>query len=594
MYYYEKIALNFSHGKAEDMTNCLPAIYSIIGHSASMTESMAWQFIRWDKVIHQVKSMQSRIVKAVKAGRWNKVKVLQGILNRSYAAKLLAIRRTTENSGKRTAGIDGHLWNTPKRKYEAISQLAIRGYEPLAVRRIKILKKNGKLRPLGIPTMRDRTMQGLLLIGLEPISETLADVHSYGFRPHRCCADAIEQCFIVLAKKNSPSYILEGDIRGCFDNISHQWLIDNIPIDKGILRKWLKAGYMEKGKLFPTDSGSPQGSIISPTMANMVLDGLQEAIDTACQIRKRGKKTVTRYPNPYKIHLIRYADDFVITCTDKSILELKVKPAIEAFLAKRGLELSPEKTLITHIDQGFDFLGQTIRKYKGKFLTTPSKKSIKTFLAKVQTAIKERRAAPAIGLIQKLNPMIRGWTMYHRHSSAKKTFNAIDNKIWQMIWKWARRRHPNKSRAWIGKKYLTRIKQRNAVFFAKNKDGEVLSLFQAGNVSIQRHIKIRMNANPFDSEDETYFELRKEKLVMNKFSGRKMHRFLYNRQKGNCPICNQKITLETGWNIHHIEPMYLGGKWRADNLVMLHPVCHIQVHQNNVVAAALDQSVKYV
>jgi len=170
MYYYEKIALNFSHGKAEDMTNCLPAIYSIIGHSASMTESMAWQFIRWDKVIHQVKSMQSRIVKAVKAGRWNKVKVLQGILNRSYAAKLLAIRRTTENSGKRTAGIDGHLWNTPKRKYEAISQLAIRGYEPLAVRRIKILKKNGKLRPLGIPTMRDRTMQGLLLIGLDPIS----------------------------------------------------------------------------------------------------------------------------------------------------------------------------------------------------------------------------------------------------------------------------------------------------------------------------------------------------------------------------------------------------------------------------------------
>ena len=161
--------------------------------------------------------MQSRIVKADKAGRWNKVKVLQGILNRSYAAKLLAIRRTTENSGKRTAGIDGHLWNTPKRKYEAISQLAIRGYEPLAVRRIKILKKNGKLRPLGIPTMRDRTMQGLLLIGLEPISETLADLHSYGFRPHRCCADAIEQCFIVLAKKNSPSYILEGDIRGCFD-----------------------------------------------------------------------------------------------------------------------------------------------------------------------------------------------------------------------------------------------------------------------------------------------------------------------------------------------------------------------------------------
>ncbi len=594
MHYYEKIVLEFLHGKAEDMTNCLPAIYSMIGHSASMTDSMAWQFIRWDKVIHQVKSLQSRIVKAVKAQRWNKVKVLQGILTRSYAAKLLAIRRTTENSGKRTAGIDGEKWDTPKRKYDAIDQLDIKGYQPLAVRRIKIPKANGKMRPLGIPTMRDRTMQGLLLLGLEPISETLADHHSYGFRPHRCCADAIEQCFIVLAKKNSPSWVLEGDIKGCFDNISHQWLMDNIPIEKGILKKWLKAGYMEKGSLFPTDEGTPQGSIISPTMANMVLDGLQDAIDKACQIVKRGKKTVTRYPNPYKVHLIRYADDFVVTCSDKSILQTIIKPAIEGFLMERGLELSEEKTLITHINKGFDFLGQTVRKYKGKLLIKPSKKSIKTFLGKVQIAIKERMAAPTISLIQKLNPMIRGWTMYHRHSIAKKTFNAIDYEIWHKIWRWARRRHPSKSGAWTGNKYLTQVKKRKAVFFAKTEDDEVISLFQAGNVKIQRHIKIRRDANPFAPEDEQYFELRKEKMLMNNLSGRKMHRFIYNRQKGNCPICNQKITLETGWNVHHIIPIHLGGDWSANNLVMLHPVCHIQLHQNQVVAAAFHKNVKCV
>lgn len=217
MHYYEKTVLDYSHGKAEDMANSIPAAYLLTGYSASMTDKNVWQFIRWEVVVRQVKSLQSRIVKAVKAGRWNRVKVLQGILDRSYAAKLLAIRRVTENSGKRTAGIDGKIWDTPKSKYDAISQLGVIGYQPLAVRRIKIPKANGKLRPLGIPTMRDRTMQGLLLLGLEPVSETLADHHSYGFRPHRCCADAIEQCFIVLAQKNSPSYILEGDIRGCFD-----------------------------------------------------------------------------------------------------------------------------------------------------------------------------------------------------------------------------------------------------------------------------------------------------------------------------------------------------------------------------------------
>jgi len=336
MHYYKKTELNFSHGKAEDMTNCLPALYMMVGHSAPMTGAMAWHAICWDSVIHQVKSIQSRIVKAVKANRWNRVKVLQGILTRSYAAKLLAIRRTTENRGKRTAGIDGQKWGTPRRKYDAINELVVKGYKPLAVRRVKIRKPNGKMRPLGIPTMRDRTMQGLLLLGLAPVSETLADYHSYGFRPYRNCADAIRQCFNVLAKKDSAQWILEGDIKSCFDEISHKWLGKNIPIEKEMLGKWLKAGYVEKGKLFPTEQGTPQGSIISPTMANMVLDGLQDAIDTACGIRKIGRKTVTRFPNSYRIHLVRYADDFIVTSTDKSILETKVKPAIEAFLAERG------------------------------------------------------------------------------------------------------------------------------------------------------------------------------------------------------------------------------------------------------------------
>lgn len=286
--------------------------------------------------------------KGSNAGRWNKVKVLQGILTRSFAAKLLAIRRVTENSGKRTAGIDNELWNTPIAKAKATSELDILGYHASAVRRIYIPKSNGKLRPLGIPTMKDRAMQALLLLGLDPVSESMADPNSYGFRPHRSCADAIARCFSMLAKPDAPEWILEGDIKGCFDNISHDWMLQNIPVDKKILQQWLKAGYMEKQQLFPTEQGTPQGSVISPTLANMVLDGLEMAIDQAAGVKHWGKTAPKRRINPNHIHLIRYADDFVVTCSDKSLLEHKIKPAITSFLAARGLELSEEKTLITH------------------------------------------------------------------------------------------------------------------------------------------------------------------------------------------------------------------------------------------------------
>ena len=190
------------------MTNCLPALYTMLGHSAVLTGKRAWQSIRWDRVEYLVKSIQSRIVKAVRVKRWNKVKVLQGILRRSYAARLLAIRRVTENSGKRTAGIDKQLWGTPEAKFKAVNQLRQVGYQPLAVRRIKIPKSNGKWRALGIPTMKDRAMQAVHLLALDPISETLADPNSYGFRPHRSCADAIARCFSLLAKPSAPVWIL--------------------------------------------------------------------------------------------------------------------------------------------------------------------------------------------------------------------------------------------------------------------------------------------------------------------------------------------------------------------------------------------------
>lgn len=574
------------------MANCLPALYTMTGCHAFVTEENAWHLADWGRAMRAVKSLQNRIVKAVQAGKWRKVKALQRILSRSYAAKLLAVRRVTENSGHRTAGIDGQRWNTPKARFKAVAQLQRRAYRAKPVRRIYIPKPNGKKRALGIPTMHDRAQQALHLLTLDPISETLADANSYGFRPYRCCADAIARCFDILSKRNAPQWILEGDIKGCFDNISHLWLLENIPLDRRMLRRWLKAGYFEKRTLFPSESGTPQGAIISPCLANMALDGLQEAIDQASGVKYWGRQEPRRRINPHQTHLIRYADDFVVICSDKSVLEHRIKPAIQSFLAERGLELSEEKTHLTHLQEGFDFLSQNVRKYKDKLLIKPSQKAVHRFLQKVKVTIKMYSASNAVDLLKVLAPAIRGWALYHRHVVSKATFSKVDNQIWQMLWRWSRRRHAHrKNLAWIKNRYFMRYKGRDWTFFAHDEHGNLVTIFRAASVPIRRHIKIRGRANPYDTTQEVYFEQRSDQLMQQKLEGKRMITYLYKRQQGLCPACRQKITEQTGWNAHHLTPKYLGGQWSTDNLALLHPVCHIQVHQNQEKAAALMTAV---
>ncbi|MFL9937462.1 reverse transcriptase domain-containing protein, partial [Paraburkholderia sp. RL18-103-BIB-C] len=288
-----------------------------------------------------------RMVKAVQAGRHNRVKALQWLLTHSFSGRALAVKRVTENKGRNTPGVDKVTWKTPAAKANAIASLKRRDYSPLPLRRVFILKKNGKTRPLGIPVMKCRAIQALHLLALEPVAETTADLNSYGFRPERSTADAGGQCFISLAKKASAEWVLEADIHGCFDKISHDWMIANIPTDKVILKKWLKAGYVYQNELFPTDTGTPQGGIISPVAANMTLDGLEAMLaEKFPRARQRG----------LKMNMVRYADDFIITGHSKEWLEHEVRPAVAEFLTERGLVLSPEKTRITHIKDGFDFL----------------------------------------------------------------------------------------------------------------------------------------------------------------------------------------------------------------------------------------------
>ena len=540
--------------------------------------SADWHSIPWKTVNETVRRLQARIVQATKAGKWHKVQALQHLLTHSFSGKALAVRRVTENQGKNTPGIDKVTWQDPESKWMAIHQLRQRGYKALPLRRGYIPKPNGKQRPLGIPTMKDRAMQALYLQALDPIAETTADPNSYGFRKERCCADAMEQCATVLSNSTRPQWILEGDITSCFDTISHAWLLAHIPMDKTILSTWLQAGYMDKSALYVTADGTPQGGIISPVLANMALDGLERILrKTYPHSGRRALKGKNK-----QVNLIRYADDFIITGISKEVLEVEVKPLVIELLQERGLELSEEKTRITHIEDGFDFLGQNVRKYNGQLLTCPSKKNVKAFLTSIRKVIKDNKQATARWLITQLNPKIRGWANFHRHAAAKETFVHVDTAIFKALWRWARRRHPKKGKRWVADRYFGRSGNRNWHFFgtAKDKDGDTTKnwLCHASATPVTRYTKIKGECNPYDPAWETYLEERLGVKMEKTLQGRRTLAHLWKEQGGNCPVCTQPITSLTGWHNHHIVYKTMGGADKAENRVLIHPNCHRQVH----------------
>lgn len=546
---------------------------------AVSSEAAQWYAIDWHTVHRSVRRLQVRIAQATKEGRWGKVRALQRLLTHSYSGKVLAVRRVTENNGKKTPGVDQEIWDTAEKKSQAVNELKRRGYQPQPLRRVYIPKSDGALRPLGIPTMKDRAMQALYLLALDPVAETTADRNSYGFRLQRSCADAIEQAFRAL-RAATTEWILEGDIRSCFDKISHDWLVAHVPLDRVILQKWLKVGYIDKHVFHETTEGTPQGGIISPALANCVLDGLERILKSSYPTETRRKSFGGKRPS---VHFIRYADDFVITSKSKEILEGEIKFLVERFLKERGLELSPTKTVITHAEKGFDFLGQNVRRYpNGKLLIMPSKKNIKTFLDSVRGMIKAALGSSAADLIKELNPKIRGWANYHRHIVSKRTYARVDHEIFSCLWRWARRRHRNKTWAWLKKKYFERRGYRNWTFVGSVFDDQgqpyKIRLHLASDTPIRRHVKVRSDANPYDPAYELYFEKREAEHMLETFRGSGFLRFLWHAQRGICPVCNMSITRATGWRMHYCVPKTLGGSTGAENRVLLHPECHDRVH----------------
>lgn len=546
------------------------------GDTASSHEALDWHAIDWRRVEYNVRTTQVRIAKATQEGDWRRVKALQRSLTRSFSARALAVRRVTENRGAKTAGVDREHWDKPALKREAVSRLKQqRGYRPKPLRRVYIPKSNGRERPLGIPTMLDRAMQALHLLGLEPVVETTSDPNSYGFRKSRSTADAMSQIFNCMSHGPSATWVLEADIEGCFDHINHDWLVTHVRMDKRILSRWLKSGVVHRGHLTPTEEGTPQGGIISPTLANVALNGLES--DLVKHLRAKLGKTKA---GKLKVNVVRYADDFIITGDSKEVLETEVRPWVEAFLAQRGLRLSPEKTKVTHIRQGFDFLGWNFRKYKGKMLIKPSRKSVKALYDKVAEVIQKYRSMKQVLLIQQLNPILRGWAQYHLPVVAKEVFGTLDSLIHWRLTRWARRQHPRKSPTWCAQKYWMHLNGRSefAARWRTEDETRVISLISLADTKIVRHKKIKGAYNPFDPTWEEYGEKLQTQRMLRSLRYRTQLLSLYKTQSGKCVICETAITRETGWHDHHIVRRVDGGSNLLSNRVLLHPVCHAQLH----------------
>lgn len=473
-------------------------------------DGQTWHSIDWMLANLTVRDLHARMLVAFKNGDMSGVTRLQNELVRSFAARALAVRKVTSNAGGKTPGVDDVLWDTPETRFNAIDELrtGAKDYKAKPVRRVWISKDGKPIqpdrsngRPLGIPTIFDRAVQALWTLALLPISEETGDTHSFGFRPHRSAHDAITAAFKRLSQNFRPMWILEGGIEKCFDKISHQWIMENIPMDKRILSQFLKAGFLEDGRHWDSESGVPQGGGISPVIANMTLDGLQKVIkDVVLPYNAVAPRADGRYPT--KVSFIRYADDFIVTGANQAILNDVVKPAIISFLEVRGLRLSEKKTLTTNLWDGFNFLGFNIRLYEDKtrihgnvLLIKPSKKSI----ARLRDAIANLASCPKITsevhLIERLNPILRGWGNYFRVGVSKRVFSNIANYVWSLTWRWLRRKYPLEGRKVLANRHYMRVKDRNWVFFGKRED-RTIQLFDIQSIKITRRGCLSTERNP--------------------------------------------------------------------------------------------------
>ena len=552
-------------------------------NNANVTERISdWHSIDWYKVNHNIRNLRRRIFKATQVNDWRKVRNLQKLILRSYSNVLLAVRKATQdNRGSKTAGVDKVLVKTSEQRLALSKELANdHSFKPLPARRVYIPKKNGKKRPLGIPAIRDRCLQAIVKNALEPCWEAQFEGISYGFRPGRSPHDAIGKIYNIARPNKTMKWVVDADIKGCFDNINHDKLLEligNFPY-RQLIQSWLKAGYIDNNTFHPQETGTPQGGIISPLLANIALHGMEEALGV--KYNNRGQLAYS------KRCVVRYADDFVIFC--KTLEDAKAsRNEINSWLFTRGLRLSEEKTKIVHITEGFDFLGFNIRQYKVKNTKTGYKlliKPSKDFLKKTRNDIREiflnHKGKNLDALIGKINPVIRGKANYMNKVVSSKAFNDLDNYLFTRQVRYVKFTHPKKPKYWTQEKYWGRFnlqKPNQKWVFGNKESGNYMLKFTWTKIS--RHNLVIQKNSPDDPSLTEYWKKRQKKR--NKSEAEKLSRkqeYIAWKQGYKCPICGQSLFNDEPLNLHHITPKCKGGKDTKDNLVWLHLYCHHKTH----------------
>lgn len=559
-----------------------------------------WHDIDWNICYRKVAQLQNRIAVESMAGNYRLVRKLQNALVHSFQRRAIAVRKVTiQNKGKVTPGVDNLIILTPEQRRKLVRNLQQhREIKPSPVRRVWISKDGKPIkpdysngRPLGIPSIYDRAAQAVWRLALEPIAECGRDRNSYRYRPHRSIHDQAQAIFLRSQHRYRLTEVLEADIKGFFDNIAHRWILENIPMDKIVLKGWLEAGYVHNLQFQETESGVPQGGVISPVIANMVLDGLEKVVEKAAK-RRDPRST---YKN---VITVRYADDFVVLGRTQEILKL-VTPTIEEFLRKRGLRLNPKKTITTTLTDGFDFVGFNFKLYPHHrkplgfmLLVKPSRKSIQKLKDKVKEVFRGKQEERPYELLTTLNPILHGWRNHQSRVVAKRLFAKLDWYIWHKCLKWAQNKHPQWSVKRVLKKYF-KLHQGNSLWFYGIKESKELFLFKMSKVPIKRH-KLVKDANPYLLQNAEYYQKRTRRAALRGLP--KMRWLLLKRRKGICQVCNQLINTEyERFEVHHILAKKKGGKNAMKNLVALHRRCHRQVtHTKNPVLIARFKSLGLV